>query len=63
MDDASTFIENMDYDRFKQDRKTVYAVIRVIEIIGGSFKKIFHQQSKIDTPRFRGKILRECVTK
>ncbi len=36
MDDAMSFVEGMEYDDFLKDRKTIYAVTRVIEIIGSS---------------------------
>ena len=38
MDDAMSFVEGMEYDDFLKDRKTIYAVIRAIEIIGSSEK-------------------------
>jgi len=40
MDDAMSFVEGMDYDDFVKNRKTIYAVIRAIEIIGEAVKKI-----------------------
>jgi len=40
MDDAMSFVEGMEYDDFLKDRKTIYAVIRAIEIIGEAVKKI-----------------------
>jgi len=40
MDDAMSFVERMDYDDFAKDRKTIYAVIRAIEIMGEAVKKI-----------------------
>ena len=40
MNDAMSFVEGMEYDDFPKDRKTVYAVIRAIEIIGEAVKKI-----------------------
>jgi uncharacterized protein with HEPN domain len=40
MDDAMSFVKSMDYDDFVKDRKTIYAVIRAIEIIGEAVKKI-----------------------
>jgi uncharacterized protein with HEPN domain len=40
MDDASVFVENMDYDIFVKDTKTTYAVIRALEIIGEATKKL-----------------------
>jgi len=35
-----SFIENMSYQDFKEDEKTQFALIRVIEIIGEASKKI-----------------------
>jgi uncharacterized protein with HEPN domain len=40
MINASNFIENISYDKFTQDTKTVYAAIRAIEIIGEATKNI-----------------------
>jgi len=40
MDDAMNFVEGMEYDDFVKDRKTIYAVIRAIEIIGEAIKKV-----------------------
>jgi len=40
MNDAISFVEGMEYDDFLNDRKTIYAVIRAIEIIGEAVKKI-----------------------
>jgi len=40
MNDAMSFVEGMEYDDFLNDRKTIYAVIRAIEIIGEAVKKI-----------------------
>ena|SRR5271157_2626702 len=40
MDDALTFVKDMNYDTFIKDRKTVYAVIRALEIIGEATKNV-----------------------
>ena len=40
MDDALTFVEGMNYEDFLKDRKTVYAVIRTLEIMGEATKSI-----------------------
>jgi uncharacterized protein with HEPN domain len=40
MTDAIKFVENMEYTEFANDRKTLYAVTRAIEIIGEAVKKI-----------------------
>jgi len=40
MDDAGSFVKDMDYDSFSKDRKTEYAVIRALEIIGEATKNI-----------------------
>jgi len=37
---ATKFIEGMDYEEFNRDDKTVYAVIRALEIVGEATKKI-----------------------
>ena len=37
---ARSFTEGLDYDTFKQDDRTVFAVIRALEIIGEAAKKI-----------------------
>ena len=40
MDDAMRFVKGMEYNDFVKDRKTIYAVIRAIEVIGEAVKKI-----------------------
>ena len=40
MADVVEFIENLDYDEFIQERKTNYAIVRAIEIIGEAVKRI-----------------------
>lgn len=40
MDDVMSFIKEMEYEDFVKDRKTVYAVVRAVEIIGEAVKKI-----------------------
>lgn len=40
MNNAMSFVEGMEYDDFLKDRKTYYAVIRAMEIIGEAVKKI-----------------------
>jgi uncharacterized protein with HEPN domain len=40
MDDAIGFVEEMSYDEFARDKKTIYAVVRAVEIIGEAVKKI-----------------------
>jgi uncharacterized protein with HEPN domain len=37
---AETFIENVTYEEFIKDKKTSYAVVRCIEIIGEAVKNI-----------------------
>jgi len=39
MDNAISFVENMGYEDFIKDKKTIYAVIRALEIIGEAVKK------------------------
>ncbi|MEN8265323.1 MAG: DUF86 domain-containing protein [Nitrospirota bacterium] len=40
MDKASSFIEGINFDDFKSDDKTIFAVVRAIEIIGEATKHI-----------------------
>ena len=40
MDKALQFVEGMSYDEFAQDSKTVFAVVRAIEIIGEAVKNM-----------------------
>jgi uncharacterized protein with HEPN domain len=40
MDDALSFVKDMNYETFVKDKKTVYAVIRALEIIGEATKNI-----------------------
>ncbi|MEM3502530.1 MAG: DUF86 domain-containing protein, partial [Candidatus Bathyarchaeia archaeon] len=38
--DALSFVEGMGYDDFAKNKRTVYAVIRAVEVIGEAVKKI-----------------------
>ena len=40
INNAIQFVNDMTYDEFVQDKKTVYAVVRAIEIIGEAVKNI-----------------------
>lgn len=40
MNDATRFVEDVEYNDFAEDRKTIYAVTRALEIIGEAVKKI-----------------------
>ncbi len=40
MDKARQFVEGMSFEQFARDDKTVFAVIRALEIIGEASKKI-----------------------
>ena len=40
MTNAREFLEGMDYATFAQDKKTAYAVVRALEIIGEAAKNI-----------------------
>jgi len=40
MNDALRFVEGMGFEGFEKDRKTVYAVIRALEIIGEATKNV-----------------------
>lgn len=37
---AIQFVEGMQFEQFSQDEKTVYAVVRALEIVGEAAKKI-----------------------
>jgi len=39
MDDALGFVRGMTYEQFAQDKKTINAVLRSIEVIGEAAKK------------------------
>lgn len=39
---AQQFVAGMDYESFRADDKTVFAVIRALEIIGEAAKKVPH---------------------
>jgi uncharacterized protein with HEPN domain len=38
--DIENFIKGMSFEEFKRDKKTIYAVVRSIEVIGEATKKI-----------------------
>ncbi len=40
VNDIGNFIEGMDFEEFIKDKKTIYSVIRAIEIIGEAVKKL-----------------------
>ncbi|MGB9621980.1 MAG: DUF86 domain-containing protein [Brevinematia bacterium] len=40
IDDIESFIRSMSFEDFKRDKKTIYAVVRSIEVIGEATKKI-----------------------
>jgi uncharacterized protein with HEPN domain len=40
IDEIESFISGMDHDEFNEDRKTVNAVIRSLEVIGEAAKKV-----------------------
>lgn len=40
VDDVEAFTKGLDFERFRHDRKTMYAVIRAIEIMGEATKNI-----------------------
>jgi uncharacterized protein with HEPN domain len=41
INDIENFVAGMNYEDFKEDRKTINATVRSIEIIGEASKKIF----------------------
>jgi uncharacterized protein with HEPN domain len=40
METAEHFVENMEYQRFQEDTKTIFAIIRALEVIGEAVKHI-----------------------
>lgn len=40
INDIEKFTEGMDFDKFKKEKKTIYAVVRALEIIGEATKNI-----------------------
>ncbi len=44
---VNQFIQDMNYMEFKQDDKTIYAVIRAIEILGEASKQIPKEMKRI----------------
>jgi len=40
MEKAQQFLENLSYEKFRDDDKTIYAVVRALEIIGEATKNI-----------------------
>ncbi|MFZ2630234.1 MAG: DUF86 domain-containing protein [Desulfosalsimonadaceae bacterium] len=40
IEDINTFIESMSYENLVNDKKTLYAVIRCLEVVGEAVKKI-----------------------
>ena len=46
MDAAKKFVSNIGYDEFARDTKTIYAVVRAIEIIGEAVKNIPEETRK-----------------
>ena len=66
MNDAIGFVKDMDYDSFSKDKKTVYAVIRALEIIGEATKNIpleiknnYPQIPRKDMAGMRDKVIHE----
>jgi hypothetical protein len=51
---ALTLIEKKEYEDFLLDNKTIFAVTRVLEIIGEAVKK-FPNRLKVAINRYRGK--------
>ncbi len=40
INDVGSFIEGMDFEEFIKDKKTIYSVVRAIEIIGEATKNV-----------------------
>lgn len=56
---VSRFINNMNFEDFKTDEKTVYAVIRAIEIIGETAKK-YRMKLSVIRQSYHGVRYPEC---
>ena len=39
-DDATSFVDGLDFATFEQDKRTTYAVVRAVEVIGEAAKNI-----------------------
>ena len=46
INDVGNFIEGMDFEDFVKDKKTIYSVVRAIEIIGEATKNVPEQIRK-----------------
>ncbi|AFH50113.1 Hypothetical protein IALB_2410 [Ignavibacterium album JCM 16511] len=57
---AISFTNHMDFNDFRKDEKTQYAVVRALEIIGEAAAKKFPMKSQISITIFPGKKLKEC---
>jgi uncharacterized protein with HEPN domain len=40
MNDSLSFVKEMEYEDFVKDKKTIYAVVRALEVIGEAVKNI-----------------------
>jgi uncharacterized protein with HEPN domain len=58
---AEEFILDLQYDAFQRDDKTVFAVVRALEIIGEATKKI-PTSVRPRFPLYPGRIWRGCGT-
>jgi len=54
MEDAMSFVKNMDYEDFVKDKRTIYAVIRALEVIEEAVKKI-PKSVRNHYPKYLGK--------
>lgn len=56
---AISFIKGLNYKSFSSDQKTLFAVIRAIEIIGEASNKV-PKSLRISIQIFHGEKLQEC---
>jgi uncharacterized protein with HEPN domain len=61
MEKAEGFVADMTYEEFLNDEKTVFAVIRAIEIVGEAIKHISLEFVR-SFPMFHGEISLVCGT-
>ena len=58
---ALEFVHGMEYDQFFEDQKSVYAVVRALEIIGEAARQV-PEDVRVEHPGLHGAKLGECAT-
>ena len=62
IDDIEEFIKGIEFNEFSNDKKTIYAVMKALEIIGEASKNI-PDTLKMNIQKFHGNSWLESVTK